>query len=224
MRVKQNPGLRREAFIRAATALFMEKGYEAVSVRAVLHAVGDKTASPSVFYYYFASKTALYQACVQTAAQRYLSEMQSGFAAGGKSLPEQMVFLMSKLENSLRKEPNLFLADAPLPNRLFILDVREQVTAVVAGMWSDYLEKTGFCTGREAQELGSFLAGGIGEMIYRHMLQNDRSEAAVSAVMASVIRFALAAAGCPDEQKFQLISAWEQYRKAAANGGIDGAD
>lgn len=224
MRVKQEPGLRREAFIRAATELFMEKGYEAVSVRAVLHAVGDKTASPSVFYYYFASKAALYQSCVQTAAQRYLYEMQNGFDSDGKSLSEQMVFLASKLENSLRKDPNLFLSDSPLPNRLFILDVREQVTDAVAGMWSDYLEKTGFCTGLEAQELGCFLAGGIGEMIYRYMLENDRSEAAVSAVMASVIRLVLTAVGCPDEQKLQLIDVWKQHGKAAANGGIEGTD
>ena len=47
MKVKKDPKMRREAFIKAATELFVEKGYDAVSIRAVLDAVGDKTASPT---------------------------------------------------------------------------------------------------------------------------------------------------------------------------------
>lgn len=53
MRRKKDPEIRREVFIRAAQALFLSRGYESVSVRDVLDAVGERSASPSVFYYYF---------------------------------------------------------------------------------------------------------------------------------------------------------------------------
>ncbi|MSS59135.1 TetR/AcrR family transcriptional regulator [Erysipelotrichaceae bacterium Oil+RF-744-GAM-WT-6] len=59
--------MRKEEFIHAAEQLFLEKGYEHVSIRNVLDAVGNKTASPSVFYYYFSSRDVLYHACIEAA-------------------------------------------------------------------------------------------------------------------------------------------------------------
>ena len=65
--------------------------YDAVSIRAVLDAVGDKTASPSVFYYYFPSKEALYRTCVRTVAKSYLSGLREGFSSDCKSLEKRLV-------------------------------------------------------------------------------------------------------------------------------------
>ena len=54
-RRRQDPTIRRSELIDAASRLFLSKGYAATSVRDILDEVGNRTASPSVFYYYFTS-------------------------------------------------------------------------------------------------------------------------------------------------------------------------
>jgi AcrR family transcriptional regulator len=70
---------RREAFIETSIPLFIYKGYSNVSVRDVLDAVNDKTASPSVFYYYFSSKDELYRSCIEYIAESYISGFEKIF-------------------------------------------------------------------------------------------------------------------------------------------------
>lgn len=224
MKVMNYPEIRREAFIKAAAELFMKKGYELVSIRDVLDAVGDKTASPSVFYYYFPSKVALYQSCVQAVAQSYLSELQVGFYSDGKSLEEQLFILASKMENSLRKNWNLLHTGSSVPNRLFVLDMREQVTTAVSGMWSAFFDKTGLCSSAEAQPLARFLSGGIGELVYQYMLGHDRSEEAVSAVMDAIVRLVLGVSGFSDKEKKTLFDLWQKHRKEKVDGCVDRTD
>lgn len=60
-RKRQDPTIRRGELIDAASRLFLSKGYAATSVRDILDEVGNRTASPSVFYYYFKSKEEIYQ-------------------------------------------------------------------------------------------------------------------------------------------------------------------
>ena len=48
-RTRRNPESRRSELIDAATKLFFSRGYTATSIRDILDAVDDGTASPSVF-------------------------------------------------------------------------------------------------------------------------------------------------------------------------------
>ena len=129
MRTKKNPGIRQEVFISAATELYMEKGYEAVSIRDVLNAVADKTASPSVFYYYFSSKDELYRACVESVAKSYLASMTEAFSVESKTASEWMFSLVSGLKEYLMNERNLIVTSESSPNRIFILDMREPLAS-----------------------------------------------------------------------------------------------
>lgn len=58
----KKPEVRRQELIDIASALFAEKGYEAVSVRDILDVVGG---APGMFYYYFKSKQEIYIAAME---------------------------------------------------------------------------------------------------------------------------------------------------------------
>ena len=58
----KKPEVRRQELIDAASALFAEKGYEAVSVRDILNVVNG---APGMFYYYFKSKQDIYLASME---------------------------------------------------------------------------------------------------------------------------------------------------------------
>lgn len=210
MRTKKDPGIRQEVFINAATELFMENGYESVSIRDVLDTVADKTASPSVFYYYFSSKDELYHACVETVAKSYLSSMAEAFSAEGKTTEEWMLTLVSGLEEYLMNERNLIIAGESSPNRMFILDMREQVTIQITGVWADSLQASFGFPAEEAESLAQFLAGGVGEIMFQFMQDGRHDQAAICDFTETIARFVMNAAGLPDHQKKQLTAALKE--------------
>lgn len=63
----KKPEIRRQELIDVASALFAEKGYEAVSVRDILNVVNG---APGMFYYYFKSKQDIYIA----AQEQYITQ------------------------------------------------------------------------------------------------------------------------------------------------------
>lgn len=210
MRTKKNPGIRQEVFINAATELYMEKGYEAVSIRDVLNAVADKTASPSVFYYYFSSKDELYRACVESVAKSYLASMTEAFSVERKTASEWMLSLVSGLKEHLMNERNLIVTSESCPNRIFILDMREQVTVQITRLWSDSLKVSfGFPT-EEAESLAQFLAGGTGEIMFQFMQDGRHDAASIYDFIERTVRFVMNAMGLPDNQKKQLATALKE--------------
>ncbi len=210
VRTKKDPGVRREVFINAATELYMEKGYDSVSIRDVLDAVADKTASPSVFYYYFSSKDELYRACVEAVAKSYLSSMSDAFSAEGKTTVEWMLALVSGLEEYLMNERNLIITGKSSPNRMFILDMREQVTLQITRLWADSLKASFGFRAEEAQSLAQFLAGGVGEIMFQFMQEGRHDQAAVYDFTEKTGRFVINAMGLPDVQKKQMITALKE--------------
>jgi len=209
MRPRKNPGIRQEAFIRAATELFMEKGYEAVSIRDVLDAVGDKTASPSVFYYYFKSKDSLYQACVQAVGQDYIKTMESAFSAEGKSLDQWFLSLVSGVESYLQEERLLIMTGSSTANRLFVLDMRDQVTKRISELWAESLEKILKVPEKEARHLATFISGGIGEMLFEQMTKGSLNRKEVSCLTDGMVRFSMNAIGLPEQRRQELLKALE---------------
>jgi len=217
MRPKKDPGIRQEAFIRAATLLFMKKGYDAVSIRDVLDAVDDKTASPSVFYYYFSSKSDLYRACAESVASEYLKGLNKCFEEEGVSLNQRIMMLVSCLECYLLNENNLVRTGNSTDNYLFILDMREKVTDAIAVQWESYLPKWFDVPVSEAHALGQFLAGGMGKMIYRFVIDGYYGKSAVYALSYDILNFASSAIGLPKEQKAQLLSALNESHEKEPN-------
>lgn len=210
MRTKKDPGIRQEVFINAATELFMEKGYESVSVRDVLDAVADKTASPSVFYYYFSSKDELYRACVEAVAKSYLASMTEAFSAEGKTTAEWMLSLVSGLSKHLMNERNLIVTGESSPNRMFILDMREQVTVQITELWADSLKTSFGFSAEEAESMAQFLAGGVGELMFQFMQGGMHDQDSVCDFTERTVRFVMNTIGLPENQKKQLITALKE--------------
>lgn len=210
MRTKKDPGIRQEVFINAATELYMEKGYESVSVRDVLDAVADKTASPSVFYYYFSSKDELYRACVEAVAKSYLASMTEAFSAEGKTTAEWMLSLVSGLSKHLMNERNLIVTGESSPNRMFILDMREQVTVQITELWADSLKTSFGFSAEEAESMAQFLAGGVGELMFQFMQGGMHDQDSVCDFTERTVRFVMNTIGLPENQKKQLITALKE--------------
>jgi len=216
MRTKRDPDIRREVFITAATELYMEKGYEAVSIRDVLDAVADKTASPSVFYYYFSSKDELYRCCVEALAQSYLASMRMAFSTAGKTTEEWMLSLVEGLEEYLLNERNLIIENETSPNRMFILDMREQVTGQIISLWSSGMEASFLIPETEAQSLARFLAGGIGEMMFHFLQDGSHEQAEVFDFTEKIVYLAVNALGAPEQDKASLMAALKEKHGRAS--------
>lgn len=211
MRTRKDPGIRQEVFIKAATELFIEKGYEAVSVREVLAAVGDKSASPSVFYYYFSSKDALYHACIESIAGRYVEGFRRQFTQKHETIEEWVLshidYLKNYLKDYLASERNIMMTGSSERNRMFILDMREKVTQQVAALWTESLTSMGGFSHTEAKKLSRFLSGGISEMIYNYMLEENKGSESAEELIRDMVRFSAGTLGATDEQKKMIMEA-----------------
>lgn len=78
---------RRDAFLDAAQALIMRRGYDRFSIQDILDATG---ASKGAFYHYFDSKDALLDAIVDRIAEGGLSRVQPVLDDGSLTAPEKL--------------------------------------------------------------------------------------------------------------------------------------
>lgn len=213
MRPKKDPGIRREQFIDAATGLFLQDGYEGVSIKSVLNAVGGRSMSPSVFYYYFASKDELYRAAVEGIANSYVDEFEKVFANDSLSLNEQFMELVEVMHKSLIANRMLISTDISDKNRSFILDMKEQVTASFTEMWEHFLLRFGFLRNQELRRPALFISGGISAMIMEYMMQGVHNEQAEMTLVKEIVIFSASVLGLNHTEKQMLIQSIE-YGKA----------
>lgn len=213
MRPKKDPGIRREQFIDAATGLFLQDGYEGVSIKSVLNVVGDRSMSPSVFYYYFASKDELYRAAVEGIANSYVDEFEKVFANDSLSLNEQFMELVEVMHKSLIANRMLISTDISDKNRSFILDMKEQVTASFTEMWEHFLLRFGFLRNQELRRPALFISGGISAMIMEYMMQGVHNEQAEMTLVKEIVIFSASVLGLNHTEKQMLIQSIE-YGKA----------
>ena len=209
MRPKKDPGIRREQFIDAATGLFLQYGYEGVSIKSVLNTVGDRSVSPSVFYYYFASKDELYRAAVEGIANSYVAGFEKVFANDSLSFNEQFMELIEVMHNSLTANRMLVFTDISDKNRAFILDMKEQVTASLTKMWEHFILRFGFLKNQEPRMPALFISGGISAMIMGYMMQSVRNEQAEEALVKEIVIFSASVLGLNDSEKQLLIQSVE---------------
>ena len=219
MRQKKDPGIRQEVFVQTALGLFAERGYENVAVRDVLEAVGERSASPSVFYYYFPSKVALYDACVRAASAAYLSQLRVAFDSTAGGFEDQLVGLAVVMEQSLAQQGSLIAGHAPAASRGFVLDIRTQVTEGIADMWAGLLQTSGICPDVDVDATARFLAGGVGELVFCHLASADMGQEATAHTMDAMVHLVLTTLGLPAEQRERLLQAWQSHRREARAEG-----
>ena len=209
MRTRKNPGLRQEAFLRAATALFLEKGYDGVSIREILDAVADNSSSPSVFYYYFPSKEELYRACNERVTREYLSAIESAFNADVADEKERVLLLASYIEKYVMRGKRLISPGSSTGNRLYVLDLREQVVRRISELWEKLLAEKYRMPEKDVAFTAKYLAGGVGELIMFFLLEETNCpQSTFEAYGEAAVRLTMNAIGLPPDSVSEMTEAF----------------
>ncbi len=116
-------------------------------------------------------------------------------------------YMKNYLTNYLASERNIMMTGSSERNRMFILDMREKVTQQVAALWTDSLTSMGDFSYTEAQKLSRFLSGGISEMIYNYMLEENKGSESAEELIRDMVRFSANTLGATDEQKKLIMDA-----------------
>jgi len=215
MRPKKAPGVKKEAFITAATELFREQGYAAVSVRNILDAVGDKSTSTGIFYYYFSSKEELYQECVRSVAEAYIAGFGEGLGKEGPDPAGQLAKYLQNIELSLMKYPRLIL-DETTANQLFILDMKERVTRRLIEEGKKFFLKAGLADEDNADYCSQFICGGIGEMIFCFRTSRLSGTGHVRDLTDHIAALSAGALSLTEDQKQQIGKELADWRENSA--------
>lgn len=104
-RVSKPPEIRRQELVDIALKLFMEKGYEAVSVRDILNVVKGH---PGMFYYYFSSKQDIYNEAMRQLVQKELDKRTGILCDQSKSAKIRMKELTGQILSSIVNFYNFF--------------------------------------------------------------------------------------------------------------------
>lgn len=208
MRVRRNPELRQEVFIQAAKTLFQEKGYDGVSVRDVLAKVDDKSASPSVFYYYFKSKEDLYYSCIKATSESYVEGFRKILDRDYSSFEERIFAIIDHIISSLLNDNNIAMTGGSVMNRMFILDMKEKITREIATLWKIKFEEK---TSSDSDYISSYLAGGVGEMIYSYMLSESKEKEDIILLSKSMLLFCCKTLGYGKDEIEGMLNAIEEH-------------
>lgn len=95
----KKPEVRRQELIDVASALFAERGYEAVSVRDILNVVDG---APGMFYYYFKSKQDIYLAAMEQYITKRLERKCKIIEDATISFDEKLPVFRSMVEEDIQ--------------------------------------------------------------------------------------------------------------------------
>ncbi len=214
-RTRRNPESRRSELIDAATKLFFSRGYTATSIRDILDAVDDRTASPSVFYYYFESKEAIYQAVLQRYTDRYLQGI-SAAAAEHADDPDGLMACIARLfMGTLAADGHGDEAVASPGNLLFSLRLKADLTRRFIEVWELFIRAKGWCgtDDEDVHQAAVFIAGGIGEMVFDFGYVRGKEGRDPAALMDRMVDFCGGVLGVGDADR-------ERYRRIV-HGQLD---
>ncbi len=137
----RQPG--RESLLAAATALFAELGYDAVTTRQILERAGVE--APSL-YHHFGSKLGLYRAVLSDTSEPFVerfvrigTKLRRNDGASAQSVLEEMVWASFRgaLSNPETVQIALFEATRPGPRRYDVISVWEQLRNVFKAVLED---------------------------------------------------------------------------------------
>ena len=133
----------RESLLAAATALFAELGYDAVTTRQILERAGVE--APSL-YHHFGSKLGLYRAVLSDTSEPFVerfvrigTKLRRNDGASAQSVLEEMVWASFRgaLSNPETVQIALFEATRPGPRRYDVISVWEQLRNVFKAVLED---------------------------------------------------------------------------------------
>lgn len=198
-RPKKNPSIRQNEFIAAAKRSFFTKGYDNTSIQDILQNVGEKSVSPSVFYYYFTSKEDIYHAVMESYIEEYMEQLEGFLHDESMEIEERIAAMMSVFIDTLAESKKAIDISAGINNRLFVLDLRERIARRIAGMWETAIIGLPWLrvSDAEARRLAMYVTGGICEMIYDFVFEKSAAQQDLHELADAIIRFSSAVLNVP---------------------------
>ena len=178
-RLKKNskkPELRRQELIDVASALFAERGYEAVSVRDILNVVNG---APGMFYYYFKSKQDIYIAAQEQYITQRLERKCRIIEDETVSFDEKLPIFRSMVEEDIQGYMERFAsqADASISDTSYKLYDLVHMLGRMVGPYSKFilqgirenrLNNRFHITEENAEAFATFVLYGAWGMIYNN--------------------------------------------------------
>jgi len=140
MRITKDPDVRRQELLDLAKRLFLEKGFDKVSVREIVNE-SESMGSPGLFYYYFKSKKDIYQAVIDQIVDDEIKSRQRVLATANNEKgndAENIVKLLNLIQDDAvdLEKMQLKSADSQL-----IHSVSERLIASEETMIHDLIDK-----------------------------------------------------------------------------------
>ena len=189
-RSKKDPSLRQNEFVDAAKELFFLKGYDDTSIRDVLDAVGEKSVSPSVFYYYFSSKEDIYHAVMERYIEEYMVKLENCLHDEMMNIDDRIADMMSVFIKTLAESTWAVDTQESMSNRFFVLDFRERISRRVMDMWETAIASLPWIDSAvNARNLALYITGGICEMIYDFMFEQKNRQQELKTLAGDIVNF-----------------------------------
>ena len=172
----KKPEVRRQELIDVASALFAEKGYEAVSVRDILNVVNG---APGMFYYYFKSKQDIYIAAQEQYITQRLERKCTIIEDEPVSFDEKLPIFRSMVEEDIQGYMERFApqADASISDTSYKLYDLVHMLGRMVGPYSKFilqgirenrLNNRFHITEENAEAFATFVLYGAWGMIYNN--------------------------------------------------------
>lgn len=207
-RPKKDPNIRQSVFIDAAKQLFFSKGYDATSIQDILQAVGEKSVSPSVFYYYFPTKENLYHAVMESYIEEYMEKLERNIHDKSLTIEDRFAKMMSVFIETLTESNQGVDTCNSMSNRLFALDLRERITRRIVILWEAAIVDLPWLNNSaiKTKSLALYLTGGICEMIYDFMFGQDAEQQNIKVLANEIINFSATVLDTPKLIRKRLIA------------------
>lgn len=202
---RHDPEVKREQFIVTALEIFARKGVGNTSLRDVIKAMnGGAGTSPSVFYYYFASKEDLFGACFSTYMDSYIQDLADilddrshgvrEMAAAARTRLGTSIDIIGRMvagstgehNESLSRSLSLTLQDQMFEQSLFERLIARVVPHIASAL--DFYLANGELPGTiltkvaSTDDIASAICGGIHAMLHKHTAQDAGAKEALAFV------------------------------------------
>ena len=144
----------------AALELFLEKGYENVSVKDITTKVN---VAAGLFHYYFHSKEDVLMECVRLDRQKFIIELNElKYFSEDKSAIEKINYLLSVVLHNILERTNLFRESYSINSAMLVEQAKLEVLAVLSDKLTEFIiqgnrEKVFSCRyPRETAEIAVF--------------------------------------------------------------------
>lgn len=172
-RPKKDSSIRQKEFIIAAKSLFFTKGYEDTSIKDILDKVGDRSISPSVFYYYFDSKEDIYHRVMEDYIDDYLDDLEKLIFDDSIDLQDRIIGAMNIFIKTLEDSDIAINKRNTKDNYLFILDLQDRIKMRIIKLCRFCLDELNWIEPDCIESFTQFITGGSCELIYDFVFSDE---------------------------------------------------